>query len=302
MISTIKSTNQQLVEKYKRELYFHSLENEKKQNKYIKNLQNLKNTKTGEVIKLQFNYDVKQKEYVKTIEQKVHALVTLAKIKGLIALFLTLTLPSKFHPFRSLKNGKIIPNKNYKFEKLEDAIIEGYQELRNIYRIFYKRVKNHSNNIYFIKVIEPHKSLVPHMHVLLFIKPSHISITKKLFFKVCKENKLQRVEFDESLMTENIENAVGYIMKYILKTINSKDEFFKRWQDGWRKKHKILACQLSNLPISIEIYKKLYYSLPKDVKKTIQKEIEVNNQSFFEYFINNTKVHQITYEEDKMSD
>jgi len=286
----------------KKELYFYSLESEKKQIKYTNNLQSLKNINTGQVIKLQSDYDSKQKQYVKTIEQKVNALVALAKLENLQPIFLTLTLPSNFHPHKTIKSGKIIPNKNYKFEKLEDAIIEGYQELKKIYRIFYKRAKSHSKNIYYIKVTEPHLSLQCHMHILLFVKENKIDTTKKLFYKVCQENKLQRVEFDESLLTENINSAVGYIMKYILKTLNSNDEFFKRWQDGWRKKHKIRACELSNLPISIEIYKKLYYNLPKDTKESIQKEIEDKNQSFFEYFINNTKVHQIIYKEDEMSD
>lgn len=290
-----------MCEPYKRKLYYYSLEIEKKQNNYIKNLEHLKNTKTGQVIKIQSNYDSKQKIYVKTTEQKINALTALTKSENLQPIFMTLTLPSLFHPLRTLKNGKILPNKNYKFRKIEDAIIDGYQELKNIYRIFYKRVKNHSNNIYYIKITESHKSLIPHMHVMLFIESGQVETTKKLFYKVCKEHKLQRVEFDESLLTDDINNAVGYIMKYILKTLNSKDEYFKRWQDGWRKKHKIRACEMSNLPISIEVYKKLYYNLPKDLKESIQKEIEQKNQSFFEYFINNTEVHQIIYEEEKMS-
>jgi len=284
---------------YQKELYHYSLYLEKKQTNYTKNLQNLKNTKTGEVIKLQSSYQSTQKQYIKTLEQKVNALIVLAQLEGLIALFLTLTLSSKFHPFKTLKNGKVITNINYKFLNQEDAIIEGYQELKNIYRIFYKRVKNHSRNIYYIKVVEPHKSLIPHMHIMLFIEPKQLVITKKLFYKVCKEHKLKRIEFDESLLHENIDNAVGYIMKYILKTLNSKDEFFKRWLDGWRRKHKIRGCEMSNLPLSIEVYKKLYYNLPKDLKENIQKEIEEKKQSFFEYFINNTEVHQIIYEEDK---
>ena len=288
-------------EKLQKEFYHYSQEAEMKQTNYICNLQNLKNTKTGEIIKLQSNYQATQKQYIKTVEQKINALVALAKSEDLLPLFLTLTLPSKFHPFKTLKNGKVINNKNYEYDKLEKAITEGYQELKNIYRIFYKRVKNHSKNFYYIKVVEPHKSLIPHMHIMLFVQPEQSKVTKKLFFKVCKEHKLQRVEFDESLVTDNINNAVGYIMKYILKTLNSKDEFFKRWLDGWRRKHKIRGCEMSNLPLSIEIYKKLYYSLTKELKESIQKEIEENNQSFFEYFIRNSTVTQIIYEEDNMS-
>ena len=137
------------------------------------------------------------------------------------------------------------------------------------------------------------------MHILLFVEKEQQQNTKKLFLKIYKEYKLQRVDYDESILNDNLKNAVGYIMKYVLKTLNSNDEFFKRWIDGWRKKYKIRACEMSNLPISIEIYKKIYYNLPSELKLSIKKEIESNNQSFFEYFIQNTEVHQIIYKREE---
>ncbi len=283
----------------KQELFFYSIEKEKQQQNFIKKKQSLKNTTTGEILNLKYSFDSKQKEYIKTIEQKVNALVSIATSQMLSQVFITLTLPSKYHPNKTLKNGTTINNEIFSFKNINDAIHKGYKELKNIYRIFYKRLKSSTKDIYFIKVTEPHKSLIPHMHVLLFVKKAQIDKTKRIFFKVCKENKLKRVEFDESLMNENINNAVGYIMKYILKTLNSNDQFFKRWIDGWRKKYKIRACEMSKLPISIEVYKKLYYNLSPDLKESIQKEIELKNQSFFEYFINNTEVHQIIYEKEK---
>lgn len=288
------------IEASKEELFLYTLREEKKQNAFLKNKLEVINTKTGEVIKNTSDYDTKQKAQVKVIEQKVNALVAITNSKNLRPIFLTLTLPSKFHPLLTIRNGKVIRNKNYQYIKHEYAISDGYQELKKIYRIFYKRVKSYSKNIYFIKVTEPHKSLIPHMHILLFIEPEQLRNAKKLFFKVCKENKLKRVDFDESLLVENIDNATAYVMKYVLKTLNSKDEYFKRWINGWRKKHKIRACEMSNLPLSIEVYKKLYYSLSKHEKENIQKEIEESNQSFFEYFINNSEVHQIIYQEDTM--
>ena len=285
------------MEHIKQELYKYSLHKEKQQSNFLRNQQNLKNVKTGEVLSLKYSFDFKQKEYVKTIEQKVNALVSIAIEQNLNPIFITLTVPSKFHPFKTLKNGVNVTNKNYKFVKLDDAIVEAYEELKTIYRTFYKRLKNCSKNIYYIKITEPHKSLISHMHILIFVENEHLSNTKKLFIKIYKEYKLQRVDYDESILYDNLNNAVGYIMKYVLKTLNSDNEFFKRWLDGWRKKYKIRACEMSNLPISVEVYKKLYYNLPKDLKESLQKEIESNNQSFFEYFIQNTEVHQIIYSE-----
>ena len=292
----------QNIDNYKKELYYHSIKNEKKQTNYLKNQQQLKNAKSGEIITLNYNFDSKQKQYIKTIEQKVNALVSIATSENLKPIFLTLTLPSCYHPFLTLKNNKKVKNKNYKFDTLENAIGNGYQKLKEIYRIFYKRVKNNTKEIYYIKVAEPHKSLITHMHIMLFIPADKLQITKKLFFKVCLEFELKRVDFDESITNDNIKNATAYIMKYILKTLNSKDDFFRRYIDGWRKKHKIRACEMSNLSLNIEVYKKLYYNLPADLKQNIEKEIKENNLSFFEYFVNNTTVHQIIYKEDKMSD
>lgn len=281
------------------ELYNLSLKKEKQQSNYLKNQQKLKNIKTGEVLTLKYSFDFKQKEYIKTIEQKVNALVSLATEQDLLPIFITLTVPSEYHPYKTLRNGTTIKNQNFKYKKMDDAIVEAYQELKRIYRAFYKRLKNCSKNIYYIKITEPHQSLIPHMHILLFVQREQKQNTKKLFLKIYKEYKLQRVDYDESILNDNLKNAVAYIMKYVLKTINSNDEFFKRWLDGWRKKYKIRACEMSNLPISIEIYKKLYYNLSKDLKESIQKEIIENNQSFFEYFIKNTEVHQIIYQKEE---
>lgn len=283
----------------KNELYKYSLQKEKRQSNYLKNQQNLKNVKTGEVLTLKYSFDSKQKEYVKTIEQKVNALVAISVAQDLKPIFITLTVPSEFHPFKTLKNGFIIENKKYKFSKLDNAITEAYEKLREIYRTFYKRLKSNSKNIYYIKIVEPHKSLIPHIHILLFVEKEQQQNTKKLFLKIYKEFELKKVDYDEKILVQNINNPVGYIMKYVLKTLNSDNEFFKRWLDGWRKKYKIRACEMSNLPISIEVYKKLYYNLPKDLKESIQKEIIENNQSFFEYFINNTEVHQIIYKKEE---
>ena len=188
------------MEHIKQALYKYSLFKEKQQTNYLKNQQNLKNVKTGEVLTLKYSFDSKQKEYVKTIEQKVNALVSLAVAQNLKPIFITLTVPSEFHPNKTLKNGIIVINKKYKFVKLDDAIVEAYAKLRDIYRVFYKRLKNYSKNVYYIKITEPHKNLIPHMHILLFIEKEQLSNIKNIFFKVYKEYKLQRVDYDESIL------------------------------------------------------------------------------------------------------
>ena len=115
------------MEHIKQALYKYSLFKEKQQTNYLKNQQNLKNVKTGEVLTLKYSFDSKQKEYVKTIEQKVNALVSLAVAQNLKPIFITLTVPSEFHPNKTLKNGIIVINKKY---KLLPIITPGYSDNR----------------------------------------------------------------------------------------------------------------------------------------------------------------------------
>lgn len=191
-------------------------------------------------------------------------------------------------------------NNKFNFESLEESITEGYQMLKEMYRMFYKRIKNTCDHIYYIKIYEPHSSLIPHLHCVLHIPKDKKEVVKKTFFEIKKEFHLSRVDYDESIYADDIKNVNAYVMKYILKSYKSKNEFQNRMTDGWRRKYKIRALETSKLQLSVEVYKKLYYNLPPTEKESIQKIIEANNQSFFEYFIKNTLVTQTIYKEDEM--
>ncbi len=43
------------------------------------------------------------------------------------------------------------------------------------------------------------------MHILIFVENEHLSNTKKLFIKIYKEYKLQRVDYDESILNDNLQ-------------------------------------------------------------------------------------------------
>ena len=133
-----------------------------------------------------------------------------------------LTLPSEYHPFKSIRNkdGRMYvqENPNFEFETIEDSIKLGYQKLNKIFQVFYKRVKNHTKqDLYYIKAVEVHDTLIPHIHFVLFFKQKHYSKIENLFYKVTDFYKINQKEFEPSSMKTNLRSASRYLIKYIIK-------------------------------------------------------------------------------------
>lgn len=100
-----------------------SLKKEKNQQNFLKKYL-FCNEKTNERLTINYNFKTNYKKYIKSIEQKVFCIEELAKEENLIPLFITFTLPSRFHPFLSIKNnsGRLYTeiNKNFNFETISD--------------------------------------------------------------------------------------------------------------------------------------------------------------------------------------
>ena len=72
--------------------YKTSLRKEKKQQDFFNRVDFVK-AKTGEVLKKNHNFENEYKKYTKSIEQKVYAVEKIARDRGLVPIFITLTLP-----------------------------------------------------------------------------------------------------------------------------------------------------------------------------------------------------------------
>ena len=113
-------------------------------------------------------------------------------------------------------------NPNFEFETIEDAIRLGYKKLNKIFQVFYKRVKNYTKqDLYYIKAVEVHDTLIPHIHFVLFFKQKHYSKIENLFDKVTNFYKINQKEFETSSMKTNLHSASRYLIKYIIKDLNS---------------------------------------------------------------------------------
>lgn len=259
----------------------HSINKEDRQKSYLQNTA-FKNIKTGEYLSIDYDFEKKYKEYSRISEQRALTIQELAKRKEFCSVFITLTLPSHFHPFRSISTPKgrlyVEENKDFAFSSIKEAVSCGYQELNNIYQTFYKRVKNYTkDDLYYVKAIENHQTTIPHLHLVLYFPLEKFDFVKGVFKRVVEFFKLDRIDFEEVSFKENINYASKYLLKYIIKDLNNSSDILKaRILDGWRRYHKIRVLTTSQLPLNVMVYKKIYKSVSFTKENNINFKIDGN--------------------------
>lgn len=284
--------------------YYHlSLKKEQKQQSYSKRICRI-NKNTGEVTSPIFSFKKHHKTYAKTMMQKITVLEHTAKELDLVPIFMTITLPSKYHPFAGRMNkGKYTYtniNPNFSFDFMCEAINSGYRELNTLFRTFYKRVKGIVGQVIYIKVFEPHITMIPHLHVLFFVEKYMLQSVSEEFEKLVFENELEQVDFSESSCKDDIRSASAYMRKYITKELNSgEDAFEARVIDGWKKEHKIRIISTSNTSLSTLLYQKIYFNIPPHIKELMNKYMERKNISFFQFLQWNTQIIETLVKEEK---
>jgi hypothetical protein len=213
------------------------------------------------------------------------ALQNEAQKAGKTAVFLTMTNPSHLHPYTTYEGGrklkKAIPNPAY---DSTISIKEGTDFAQEFWRKFDRKLHKYGITKTYVKVIEPHKSFVGHLHAVVFIEPKHIELLKDIFDRTLddclkqsilanfskrleradlKQNDKDYLRYFEELehyfdALNNIENrvgrdfeilndinkGVGYLMKYTRKGLDPKSEKFEVIQ-GWRKANKIRMLTMS---------------------------------------------------------
>ena len=141
-----------------------------------------------------------------------------AKSHGDIAIFFTLTAPSKYHSYHS-KPCK--PNPKYKGFSPSDT----QQYFNTVFKR--ARAKLHRLGIqpYGFRVVEPHHDGTPHWHILFFMKPSEApQVINVLKHYSLQEDGVEAGAQKHRFKVEHIDptkgSAVGYIAKYIAKNID----------------------------------------------------------------------------------
>ena len=134
-------------------------------------------------------------------------------------------------------------------------------------------------DLYYIKAVEVHDTLIPHIHFVLFFKQKHYSKIENLFDKVTNFYEINQKEFEPSSMKTNLRSASRYLIKYIIKDLNSSLFIYTtRLLDGLKRKNKIRAFSCSALPLSVGVYKKIYtaiyhFDLKQNSTQTLKEKI-----------------------------
>ena len=217
------------------------------------------NHKTNERYSISFNpeWEIKYREmyYI----SKFNYIHLKAIENNMQPIFITLTLPSKYHQFKKDKKGEFVFNKKYE----DYSITEGYQRLNKAFRHLYNNFKYRDNNkmvhikTKFIKVIEPHKTFTPHLHAIVYIPQEYTKRFKKHFNNTINMFEMKQTDYEElgysnkdkSDTLKNKAGSINYLLKYVSKTIGGNAIL-----SGWKTTHNIRVVTTSNIAYSKKHY------------------------------------------------
>ena len=176
--------------------------------------------------------------------------------------FCTITAPSEYH--QTDKNRKLIysPNDTAK------ALTQIFNKFTNL-QVFQRMKRETNHGLIYFRVYEPHKSGVPHCHIMLFLPKNYILEVKNKFFEYFTNaekwgNNKKSLDFRYTFY--NVNGAIAYIMKYVTKTFkNENDTTNKAWY--WYIKNRIRRFLTSRTLAPLEIYRKVRYffkNIPND--------------------------------------
>lgn len=256
----ITQTYQTFITESKEQYIFNSKRIENKI-KLFKEKISILNKKNGVINVLQHNPLQEQKDSYLWFMNNI--MKTTEQLKDdYTCIFLTISLPSKFHQY--IKKTKKL---NCRYKK-ECSISKGYELLNQCMRTIYKnfRINRKWEKTYITRVIEPHHDFTPHLHSLIFVKKEYVNQMITHIKSIIKHFKMGKQK-DIQIMRET-KKGVGYISKYIRKTQNPKNEETFHLMNGWKKTHKIRVFTIPQNFINRFIFKKIntILGLSKDLK------------------------------------
>jgi hypothetical protein len=196
--------------------------------------------------------------YYSEVQNRVNTLSKIAKERGLVPVYMTITLPSEYHPQKQIVFGKnkgtLVVNPKYNGCTPQESVkvlTKMFTKLRHDRSL--KDDLTKENRLYF-RVNEPTKSGTPHTHILMFIPANRVDRVKKAFKRLfdLKANDIQT----------DIKDATAYVMKYINKTLplSKADTLSKKekYLNAWYTKNRIIRFHSSRSLAPLAIYRLLH--------------------------------------------
>jgi len=226
------------------------------QKKWLENFSIDFSNKSVSMLNNTYSANLNPKKYFAEINNRVNTMVANAKEQGLKPIFITITAPSAFH--RKYDNGDLQVNPN----DTAKEITQIWNKFTNL-QVFQKMKKELDISLTYFRVYEPHKSGVPHLHALLFLPSSYILKVKKKFYEYFTNKEkwgsnIGGIGFRYTWYKEK-GGAVGYVMKYILKTFKDTDSKAVQHSAYWYIKHSVRRFLSSRTLAPLTIYRKVRY-------------------------------------------
>jgi hypothetical protein len=238
--------------------------------------------KTVNMLDNTYSANLNPKKYFAEINNRVNTMVANAKEQGLKPIFITITAPSKFH--RKYENGDFVISPNETAKEMTQI----WNKFTNL-QVFQKMKKDLDISLTYFRVYEPHKSGVPHLHALLFLPSSYILQIKKRFYEYfTNKNKwgsnIGGVGFRYTWYKEK-GGAVGYVMKYILKTFKDSNSTAVQHSVYWYIKHNVRRFLSSRSLAPLTMYRKVRYYFKNRFNNDL-KDISrmISNGSIYKFF------------------
>jgi len=167
----------------------------------------------------------------------------------LVPIFITLTCPAEHHPSSIEYNPFISVKDSYEF------LLDIFRNVYNNFKVNQSRIEN----MKFIRVIEPHKSFVPHLHAIIYVPASSVDNFRNHFNNQVKRYKLKQTDYK---VLDTARYAVTYLLKYVQKTLEGDDVI-----RGWAIHHgltRLFTMSNLNMGINREIFRKITKYVPFD--------------------------------------
>lgn len=227
------------------------------------------------LLKTTYSANINPQKYFSEVNNRVSSLLQYARNKSLKPVFLTITAPGVYHPTSKRFNG---------FTPKQTALFLSQMWAKFLrLKIFNKIKKQTGENMIFFRTVEPHKSGVPHFHVMLFIPSNYIIPLKKIFLEYFNSNDFLQVRYKYAFSGVD-GGAVAYIMKYINKTFKHAQSGKMSLEAYWCAYWGIRRFYTSRQLVPLKIYRKIIYIEKfRDMLKTTESYRFGKIQSLFNY-------------------
>lgn len=203
------------------------------------------------------NANLSPQRYFAEVSNRVNTIFKISKELNLYPAFVTITAPSAYHNNSATYNGTTPRG---------TALHLSFLWAKFLRLKLFEHIKDNSgHNMIYIRVYEPHKSGVPHLHAMIFVPKEYIKEVENKFYEhftkfEINKKALKYISNFSHARYEDSKGAIAYILKYMNKTFkNAKDDIMTN-EAYYFAYHGIRRFITSQTLIPLWIYRKIKHS------------------------------------------